>query len=108
MPTTVRSYLVMGAALVGAGAIVATPITMPQLLSRTASLDSAFVATVEGCTQDDTGGLCNAPIPASSTAHPLSPPDSSDIFDLPTNLIIALVNTPFKLFTALGEGKLGR
>lgn len=109
MPTTARSCLAMGAALAAAGAIVATPITTPQLLARTTNLNSDFVAAIDGCAQDGAGTLCRRPTWMSSPLPSESTSDSPYISDTPpANLIVALVNTPFIVDPALGEGSLRR
>lgn len=104
MPTIARSYVTAGVALVGASVISAVPITTPQPESRTASWDVGLVAATQTCAEGDLSALCDGPL-GLPTATPFTPAaDSTNMFNIPANLFIALANTPYNLFTALGEG----
>lgn len=104
MPTVARSYVTAGVALVGAGLISAAPVTTPQPLQRTASFEVGLVAATQSCLPGEASVLCAttsgvpAVTPFSTTA------DSTNIFNIPANLFIALANTPYNFFTALGAG----
>lgn len=104
MATTARSYFTAGAALVGAGVITATPITTPHPDAAARTWDVALTAAAQSCTDGSTSALCDeaatssAPIPFAATDG------STNVFNIPANLFIALANTPFNFFTALGEG----
>lgn len=102
MPTATRNYVTAGVALVGAGVISATPIATPQPL-REASFDIGLVAATQTCTTEGSA-LCDEPT-GLPTAAPFTPTaDSTNVFNIPANLFIALANTPYNFFTALGEG----
>lgn len=104
MPTSARSYVAAGVALVGAGVISATPVTAPQPVSQRSGYDVDLVAAVQSCTDAAAGPLCGT-APGVRSAVPFTPAsDGSSIFNIPTNLFIALANTPFNFFNALGEG----
>lgn len=104
MPTTARSYVTAGVALVGAGVISATPAVTPQPEPRTASWDVSLVAAAQSCAQGETSVLCNE-LTGLPSATPFVPTaDSTNVFNIPANLFIALANTPFNFFNALGEG----
>ena len=105
---TARSYFTAGAALVGAGVITATPINAPTPGDVTTRWDVALTAAALSCSGDDAGALCTppadtptdsvAPVPFSATQ------DATNVFNIPANLFIALANTPYNFFNALGEG----
>ena len=102
MPTAVRTYVTAGVALVGAGVISATPVATPQAL-RTASYDAALVASTK-----TTANSVSA-VPDRSTASPNAIPfasttGSTNVFNIPANVLIALANSPYNFFTALGPG----
>ncbi len=107
MPTIARSYVTAGGvALVGGASVIsAVPITTPpQPESRTASWDVGLVAATQTCAEGDLSALCDGPL-GLPTATPFTPAaDSTNMFNIPANLFIALANTPYNFFTALGEG----
>lgn len=102
MPTAARTYVTAGVALVGAGVISATPIATPQQL-RTASFEVGLVAATQTCTTD-ASALCQEPASPTAVTPITSTADSTNVFNIPANLFIALANTPYNFFTALGEG----
>lgn len=103
MPTTARSYVTAGVALVGASVISATPITNAQLESRQARLNVDLIAAVQSCTEA-TATACSG-AQGMQSATPFTPTfDSTNIFNIPANLFIALANAPLNFFTALGDG----
>ncbi|ANI40263.1 hypothetical protein MYVA_3114 [Mycolicibacterium vaccae 95051] len=104
MPTVARSYVTAGVALMGAGVISAAPITTPQSPHRTASYEVGLVAATQSCEPGETSALCGTPsgLPAGPTFTPTA--DSTNVFNIPANLFIALANTPYHFFTALGAG----
>lgn len=102
MPTAARTYVTAGVALVGAGVISATPIATPQQL-RTASFEVGLVAATQTCTTD-ASALCQEPAAPAAVTPITSTADSTNVFNIPANLFIALANTPYNFFTALGEG----
>lgn len=103
MPTA-RSYVTAGAALVGAGVITATPITTPNLGESTARWDVALAAATQSCAGENAGALCTQPEAPTAPTPFAATQDATNVFNIPANLFIALANTPFNFFTALGEG----
>lgn len=102
MPTAARNYVTAGVALVGAGLISATPIATPQQL-RAATFEVELAAATQSCTTQAIA-LCTEPAAPSTTTPITSTTDSTNVLNIPANLLIALVNTPYNFFTALGEG----
>ena len=99
-----RSYFTAGAALVGAGVITATPITTPTPDDVTTRWAVALAAATQSCADGDSGALCVEPL---ETAAPIPFPateGATNVFNIPANLFIALANTPYNFFNALGEG----
>ncbi|WP_137149220.1 hypothetical protein [Mycolicibacterium sp. CR10] len=104
MPTTTRSYVAAGVALVGAGVISATPITVPLPDSQRTGYDVDLVAAVQSCADAAASPLCDG-APSLQSAVPFTPSaDMTNMFNIPANLFIALANTPYNFFNALGEG----
>ena len=103
MPTA-RSYVTAGAALVGAGVITATPITTPTLGESTARWDVALAAATQSCAGENPSALCTQPEEPIAPTPFAATQDATNVFNIPANLFIALANTPFNFFTALGEG----
>lgn len=103
MRTSARSYVTAGVALMGAGVISATPVTS-QLDLRMASYDVNLVAATQSCAAGSSSALCAEPTGLPTAAPFVSTTDSTNMFNIPANLFIALANTPFNFFTALGEG----
>jgi hypothetical protein len=103
MPAIARTYITAGVALVGASVLSATPITTPNPELRTASYDVGLVAATQSCTDGAASALCGEQAPLAS-AVPFPAADTTNVFNIPANLFIALANTPFNFFTALGEG----
>lgn len=104
MPTLAHSYFTAGVALVGASVISATPIAPSQPESRSASWDVSLAAAAQTCAEGDTSALCSEPTELPYAAPFATTSDGSELFNIPANLFIALANTPFNFFTALGEG----
>ncbi|UXA11013.1 hypothetical protein KXD97_23545 [Mycobacterium sp. SMC-8] len=104
MPAVARTYVTAGVALVGAGVISAAPITTPQPLHRTASFEVGLVAATASCEPGDSSAVCSSPsgLPSATPFTPTA--DSTNVFNIPANLFIALANTPYNFFTALGPG----
>jgi hypothetical protein len=103
MRTSARSYVTAGVALMGAGVISATPVTT-QLDMRTAGYDIGLVAAVQNCATGSASKLCAEPSVVGAAAPMVSTTDSTNILNIPANLFIALANTPYNFFNALGEG----
>ena len=104
MPTLARSYATAGAALIGAGVLSTIPITSLAPESRQARLDMDLVAVVQRCTDSAAPALCS-PSPGPQSATTFTPAANiTNMFNIPANLFIALANTPFNLFNALGSG----
>lgn len=103
MPAIARTYITAGVALVGASVLSASPITTPNPEVRTASYDVGLVASTQSCTDGAASALCGEQVPLTS-AVPFQAADTTNVFNIPANLFIALANTPFNFFTALGEG----
>lgn len=103
MRTSARSYVTAGVALMGAGVISATPVTS-QLDLRMASYDVNLVAATQSCAAGSSSALCAEPTGLPTAAPFVSTTDSTNMFNIPANLFIALANTPYNLFTALGDG----
>lgn len=103
MRTTARSYVSAGVALMGAGVITATPVTSTMDL-RTASYDVGLVAATQSCAEGSSSALCATPTGLPSAAPLQATTDSTNILNIPANLFIALANTPYNFFNALGEG----
>ena len=103
MRTSARSYVTAGVALMGAGVISATPVAS-NLDLRAAGYDIGLVAAVQSCSSAAASKLCAEPSTAASAAPMVSTTDSTNIFNIPANLFIALANTPYNFFNALGEG----
>lgn len=104
MPTTARSYVTAGVALVGASVISATPLITPQPESHQARFGVDLVAAVQNCADGAASPLC-AGMPGQLPIIPFTPAaDDGGMFNIPSNLFIALANTPFNFFNALGEG----
>ncbi|KRE30104.1 hypothetical protein ASG82_25300 [Mycobacterium sp. Soil538] len=103
MRTSARSYVTAGVALMGAGVISATPVTS-QLDLRMASYDVNLVAATQSCAAGSSSALCAEPTGLPTAAPFVSTTDSTNMFNIPANLFIALANTPYNFFTALGDG----
>lgn len=103
MRTSARSYVTAGVALMGAGVITATPVTS-QLDLRMASYDVNLVAATQSCAAGSASALCAEPTGLPAAAPFVSTTDSTNMFNIPANLFIALANTPYNFFTALGDG----
>ncbi len=103
MRTSARSYVTAGVALMGAGVISATPVTS-QLDLRMANYDVNLVAATQSCAAGSSSALCAEPTALPTAAPAVSTTDSTNMFNIPANLFIALANTPYNLFTALGDG----
>lgn len=103
MRTTARSYVTAGVALMGAGVISATPVT-PNLDLEMKSYDVGLVAATQSCATGSASALCATPTGVPSATPFASTTDSTNIFNIPANLFIALANTPYNFFNALGEG----
>jgi len=104
MPTVARTYVTAGVALVGAGLISAAPITTPHPLQRTASFEVGLVAATQSCLPGDASALCGTPSGVPTATPFTTTADSTNVFNIPANLFIALANTPYNFFTALGTG----
>lgn len=104
MPKAARTYVTAGVALVGAGVISATPITSPQLLQQRATMDVALMAATQACGPGDGGALCDSAgaLPETNAFTPTA--DSTNVFNIPANLFIALANVPYNVLLAMGEG----
>lgn len=104
MPAVACTYVTAGVALVGAGVISAAPITTPQPQHRTASYEVGLVAATASCEPGQSSAVCSSPsgLPSATTFTPTA--DSTNVFNIPANLFIALANTPYNFFTALGAG----
>ncbi len=104
MPTATRTYVTAGIALVGAGVISASPVTSPQLLRQQANFDVTLAAATMACGPGDAGALCAGPtsLPTTTTFTPTA--DSTNAFNIPANLFIALANVPYHVLLAMGEG----
>ncbi|KMO75353.1 hypothetical protein [Mycolicibacterium chlorophenolicum] len=103
MRTSARSYVTAGVALMGAGVISATPVTS-QLDLRMANYDVNLVAATQSCAAGSSSALCAEPTGLPAAAPFVSTTDSTNMFNIPANLFIALANTPYNFFTALGDG----
>ncbi len=103
MRTTARSYVTAGVALMGAGVISATPVT-PNLDLEMKSYDVGLVAATQSCATGSTSALCATPAGIPSATTFATTTDSTNILNIPANLFIALANTPYNFFNALGEG----
>ncbi|WP_111512127.1 hypothetical protein [Mycobacterium kyogaense] len=103
MRTTARSYVTAGVALMGAGVISATPVT-PNLDLQMKSYDVGLVAATQSCAAGSASALCATPAGIPSATTFATTTDSTNILNIPANLFIALANTPYNFFNALGEG----
>ncbi|MEH3139911.1 MAG: hypothetical protein PGN37_06935 [Mycobacterium kyogaense] len=104
MRTTARSYVTAGVALMGAGVISATPVT-PNLDLQMKSYDVGLVAATQSCATGSASALCATPTTGLPSAAPFATTtDSTNVLNIPANLFIALANTPYNFFNALGEG----
>ncbi|WP_370331479.1 hypothetical protein [Mycolicibacterium hippocampi] len=104
MPTMAHSYFTAGVALVGASVISAAPVATPQLDARSASWDVSLAAATQTCADGAASALCSEPTELPDAAPFAATADSSGLVNIPANLFIALANTPFNFFNALGEG----
>ncbi|WNG86465.1 hypothetical protein C6A87_021880 [Mycobacterium sp. ITM-2016-00317] len=102
-----RSFVSVGIALLGAGAIAVAPVAAPPAQVRAAGIDVTLTAaaTVESCAPTATA-LCE---PADGAHSPAQTAEvraeaAPSIFNIPANLFIALANVPYNFFNALGQG----